>query len=214
MNINDKVIFRTCGRGKVRTQKGTIYAIVEAGKLPPKDVRARLPHGSKPSNRPRYIVYITKNDTLVWANATGPNIVLDGQRLPKHKPRLAKPSKVKNPAKVKTVKVVKVKAKKLPSRAAQRKKMTPAQKALEGSDPVVKPVAKKRSGGDKPKTTWYGIVDGKVVSVRKVVCPEGFKAAKAALVLPPGPVLTETAPILPTAPALPVAAEAAALPQA
>lgn len=63
----------------------------------------------------------------------------------------------------------------------------------------VKPVAKVKTPpkvvkADKPKTTWYGLVDGKVVSVRKVICPEGFKAAKAALVIPalPQPVPTPT----------------------
>ena len=52
-------------------------------------------------------------------------------------------------------------------RLAKKKKM----------NPVTKP---KRKGGKNKKTTWYSMVDGKIVSQRKVICPEGYFRKKPA----------------------------------
>jgi hypothetical protein len=196
MNINDKIIFRTCGRGKTRVWKGTIKYTIKAGKLPVnKTLQKSVPHGDKPSNRDRFIVALDKTNKLVWANATGPNIVLAGKKLPEHNPRIDRPKAkvVKPKLKVK----VKVKAK------AKAKAKVEPRGPLGDNGPAAE--AKPRKGGDKPKTTWYGIVDGKIVSVRKVVCPEGFSTEKPVLTAP-----VETPPA--TTPAVPAAETA--LPQA
>lgn len=189
MNINDKIIFRTCGRGKTRVWKGTIKFAIKAGTTPKTNqLKGTLPHGDKPSNRDRFIVALDKGGTLVWANATGPNIVLAGKKLPEHNPRIDCPkAKVVKP-KLKTKPAVKAKVK-----PVAKVKTTEAE------------VKTKRTGGEKPKTTWYGIVDGKVVSVRKVLAPEGFSATKPVLTAP-----VETPPA--TTPAVPAAETA--LPQA
>jgi hypothetical protein len=187
MNINDKIIFRTCGRGKTRVWKGTIKYTIKAGKLPVnKTLQKSVPHGDKPSNRDRFIVALDKTDKLVWANATGPNIVLAGKKLPEHNPRIDRPK----------AKVVKPKLK-----AKTKAKATLPAESFKA--PPLMPT--KRKGGDKPKATWYGIVDGKIVSVRKVICPEGFSTEKPVLTAP-----AETPPA--TTPAVPAAETA--LPQA
>lgn len=175
-DINTKVQWRTGGRGVFRILKGTVISIIKAGKLPIKSMQDKVPHGDKPSNRDRYIVEV-KDGIFCWANIK--TCWKQGEKLPPAKHRFGVKSKPKGKAKVKkALKVKSIKAKLRKSERVQaRKKMTPAAKVKAGSDPVEKPVAKK-SGGDKPKTTWYGIVDGKVVSVRKVVCPEGYTKDK------------------------------------
>lgn len=204
MNINDKIIFRTCGRGIVRVWKGTIKHIVKAGKLPAVAVRKEVPHGDKPSNRDRFIVTLSGGlGTLVWTNATGPNIVADGKKLPPHEPRIAKAKVVK--PKLKTIAKDKskvAKAVKKAFRAIDKKVQANVEPRGPLGDNGPASEVKPRKGGDKPKTTWYGIVDGKIVSVRKVLCPEGFSKDKPVLTAAPEPT-----------PALP-AAEPAALPQA
>jgi hypothetical protein len=238
MNVNDKIIFRTCGRGKARVWKGTIKAIVNTGKLAPENLRDKLPHGDESSNRPRYIVKLDKLgkgkvEILMWANATGPNIVAAGKKLPKHEPRIAsKKGKVKKVAKVKAKKPAKVKAKvkkaapkpkakkvAKPKKTAKAKRVVASKKDIVDNLSVIptttKPpkAEKKRSGGDKPKTTWYGVKDGKIVSVRKVVCPEGFSLEKPKLDLPSAPA-AEPASEPTQVPATPAAETTAALPQA
>lgn len=206
--LNTNIVFRTCGRGVLRTWKGTIKHIVKAGSLPkPNALQAAVPHGDKPSNRDRYIVAL-KTGKLMWANAA--TCVEAGAKLPPHNPRLGQ-----HQEKVKA----KVKAKVAPTRKRKVKKS-----GFVGPDaglpPLVAKMTKtgvkvevKRKGGDKPKTTWYGIVDGKIVSVRKGLCPAGFYHDKARLVMP----TTEPTP----APATPFQSEptqatpaAASLPQA
>ena len=203
MNINDKIIFRTCGRGVTRVWKGTIKYNVKAGKLPGVTLRKEVPHGEQPSNRDRFIVALDKTGTLVWANATGPNIVAAGKKLPEHNPRLAKPVR-KAKVKVKAKPVAKVK-----TEAVAKPEKRTVNEALNAA-------ITKRSGGDKPKATWYGIVGDKVVSVRKVICPEGFSKDKPVLTAPIEPkdvVTTKPETHIPESSA-PPAAEPAALPQA
>ena len=159
LNINTKIIWRTNGRGVTRVLSGTILALVKQGTLPKtKAMREMMPHGDKLSNRDRYIVEI-KDGVFAWANAA--TCVEKGQKLPPHKPRIKQPlgskTKAKPAAKVKP--------------AAKAKPVNLWNKAK--PETIVTNAAKK-SGGDKPKATWYGIVDGKITSVRKVVCPEGF----------------------------------------
>ena len=204
MKTNDKVIFRTCGRGVTRVWKGTITWVVAAGKLPPKPVQSQVPHGNQPSNRPRFLVALEKTGKLVWANATGPNIVLAGKRLPEHEPRLkTTPKKAKGKVKV--------------TKSVTKSVTKPAKPEKRTVNEALNAAITKRSGGDKPKTTWYGTVDGKVVSVRKVICPEGFSTTKPALpeaAPTPAPV-TEKEDFLKTIPTTPaVPAAEAALPQA
>ena len=211
MNINDKIIFRTCGRGIVRVWKGTIRHIVPAGKLPSKALRA-MPHGDKPSNRDRFIVALNDKDgTLVWANATGPNIVAAGKKLPEHNPRIAKAKVVKPKLKPIAKDKSKVaKAVKKAFRAIDKKVQANVEPRGPLGDNGPAAEVKPRKGGDKPKTTWYGMVDGKVVSVRKVLCPTGFSASKFDATKPETIVpadLSQTTPAVP-------AAEPAALPQA
>ncbi len=183
MNVNDKILFRTCGHGNLRVWKGTIKAIVNRGKLAPKGMRMHLPHGGEVSNRPRYVVLLSTSDTLMWANATGPNIALQGRKLPTHKPRLAVPVKKYKPSKWRVSKAT--------TKAKPAAKAKPTE-GFAGKDAGLPPlearmtkfgivVDTKRKGGDKPKTTWFGIVDGAVVSVRKVICPEGFSKEKPTL---------------------------------
>jgi hypothetical protein len=149
-----------------------------------------MPHGTKVSNRDRYIVEV-KDGVFQWANCN--TCVEKGQKLPTHKPRLWKGNPKTKKAK-KSLKVAKVKAKK--TKAAPK-----AKKVKAAPTTVVAPKVK----ADKPKTTWYGIVDGKITSVRKVICPEGFSKDK--------PVVAEKLPEAPTAPA-PAAATASDLPTA
>lgn len=211
MKLGSKITFRTCGRGVARTWKGTIQALVQVGEIAPKKLWDLLPHPKRISNRPRYVVKLAKGDALVWANATGPNIVAAGATLPKHEPRIAAKAK-----KAKTKKAVKAK------KAAPKPKAKKTAKAKKPSKkdivdnlsvlPTAEPKAeKKRSGGDKPKTTWYGLKDGKIVSVRKVVCPEGFSKDKPAVdAADVSGDATESTP----APATPAAEAPTALPQA
>jgi hypothetical protein len=172
--INTAIKWRTNGRGVTRVLKGTVTKLVKAGEVAPKNLRDILPHGDKASNRPRYIVDCGKLG-MKWANCN--TAVLGTEKLPEHKPRLSnnKPkakavAKVK--AKVKAKPVVKAKAKPV---AKVEAKVNPAPRA------------------DKPKTTWYGIVDGKIVSVRKVLCPEGFSTTKPEITAPAEPVATPAA---------------------
>lgn len=185
LSVNSKITFRTNGRGVTRVWKGTVFAIVKSGKLPAsKALQACVPHGDKPSNRDRYIVKLDKIGTLAWANAL--TAVEGGAKLPPHNPRTSvrKPkAKVKVKVKAKAKPVAKVKAKPV----AKAKVNAPKPKVVKA---------------DKPKTTWYGIVDGKVVAVRKVLCPTGFSKDK-----PTAPVAQPVAQPAPTP-------EPAALPQA
>ena len=194
-DINTKVQWRTGGRGVFRIVKGTIIAIVKRGKLPVKSMQDKVPHGDKTSNRDRYIVEI-KDGVFAWANIK--TCWKQGDKMPPAKHRFAKPGskakgKAKNPSKAKTTKMKKPKAK--------------IKVVVKDDDRMAQPVVKK-SGGDKPKTTWYGIVDGKIVSVRKVICPEGFSKDKPAL-----PEQPQNTPEVATAPAA-VGASSSDLPTA
>lgn len=178
--INTKITWRTNGRGVTEVLKGTIVAHVVAGKLPSKLHQMLAPHGNKLSNRDRYIVDIGYG-RLAWANVK--TAVIAGKR--PVAPFAAKKATAK-------------KAVKVSERVSKRLRMTPKQKIIEGEDPyidasgtkVIAPV-KKKSGGDKPKTTWYAIVDGKIVSARKVLCPEGYTKEKP--VAAPAPVIEDVA---------------------
>lgn len=162
---------RTNGRGVTRVWEGTILACVKSGEIAPKKYHKLLPHGDKASNRPRYVLDCGAGAGIVWANVK--TTVAANEDLPPHKPRLSKPAKAKkSKAKKAKIKVVVKKS----DRMAQPKAATP----------------KKRV--ETPKKTWYGIVDGKVVSVRKVICPDGFSDAKPT----EAPAATE-APSLPQA---------------
>jgi hypothetical protein len=204
-DINTKVQWRTGGRGVFRVLKGTVIAVVKAGKLPKtKSMQETLPHGDKPSNRDRYIVEV-KDGVFCWANIK--TCWKQGEKMPPAKHRFGVKSKPKGKAK----KVAKVKAKKV----AKVKKLTKAEKVFitpakgkEKIKPLDRTPVAKKSGGDKPKTTWYGIVDGKVVSVRKVVCPEGYTKDK-----PTPQVTPEVTPQVAAAAPAP-AAESSALPTA
>jgi hypothetical protein len=202
-DINTKVQWRTGGRGVFRIVKGTVIATVKAGKLPIKSMQDKVPHGDKPSNRDRYIVAV-KDDVFAWANLK--TTYKQGEKMPKHVPRLGVPSKPKGKAAKKVAKkVAKVKAK--AKTVAKAKKVAAVKVVAKKDDRMVQPKPVKK---DNPKTTWYGIVDGKIVSVRKVVCPAGFSKDK--------PTLPEKQPEAPAAeaPAAPAAAAEApaALPQA
>ena len=202
LSINTKITWRTNGRGVTRTFSGTIIAIVKRGTIPKtKSMQEMMPHGTKVSNRDRYIVEV-KDGVFQWANCN--TCVEKGQKLPAHKPRLWKgKSKGKQAVKAKKpAKVAKVKAKK--AKAAPKAKK-PA-KVAKTEPTFAEAFAKTEKKADKPKTTWYGIVDGKIVSVRKVICPEGFSKDKPAL---PEVVKTEA-----PAPAAPAAAATSDLPTA
>jgi hypothetical protein len=210
--LNTSIIFRTCGRGVLRTWKGTISYIIKAGSLPKtKALQACVPHGDKPSNRDRYIVALIPSGNLMWANAN--TCVKVGEKLPAHKPRLGQHQEKAKVAKAKVAKakpVVKIKAKPVVKvetlKESIAKGPTEAPKTKRKVLKVVYTQAApmKRKGGSKLKTTWYGLVNGEVVSVRKVICPEGFKANKAEILVTPAP-----APLIETQ-----ATPAAALPQA
>jgi hypothetical protein len=191
-DLNTKVQWRTGGRGVFRVVKGVIIATIKAGKLPIKSMQDKVPHGDKPSNRDRYIVEV-KDGVFAWANVK--TTFKQGEKLPPAKHRFGVKSKPKGKAKKK---IAKVKAKKV------AKPTLPAESFKAPPTSIEKPA--KKSGGDKPKTTWYSIVDGKIVSVRKVLCPEGFSKDK--------PTLPEKQPEAAPAPAPAPAAEQPALPQA
>ncbi len=210
LSVNSPILFRTNGRGVTRTLKGIVFGIVKAGMtLKTNQLKASLPHGDKPSNRDRYIVKLDKTGVLVWANVA--TAVAGNEKLPAHRPRLsakpkaAKKVKAKPVAKAKAVAKAKVKP---VAKVKPRSQMTPKEKSVAAGEPQMPKVK-----ADKPKTTWYGIVDGKVVSVRKVVCPEGFSKTKP--MIPDLSVFKKplaTTPIPAETPA--PAPEAAALPQA
>jgi hypothetical protein len=183
--INTKITWRTNGRGVTRTFSGTIIALVKRGTVPKtKSMQEMMPHGTKLSNRDRYIVEV-KDGVFQWANCN--TCVEKGQKLPAHKPRKWNGPKAKKSSKTK-VKAKKAKAKK--AKAAPKAKK-PA-KVAKTEPTFAEAFAKTEKKADKPKTTWYGIVDGKVVSVRKVICPEGFSKDKPA---------APAAPVAPAAPA-------------
>jgi hypothetical protein len=203
-DINTKVQWRTGGRGVFRILKGTVIAVVKAGTIPKtKAMQATMPHGDKPSNRDRYIVEV-KDGVFCWANIK--TCWKQGEKMPPAKHRFGVKSKPKGKA---AKKVAKVKAKKV----TKAKKLTKAEKVFitpvkgkekikpldRNSVPTEKEAKAKKSGGDKPKTTWYGIVDGKVVSVRKVVCPAGYSKDK-----PTPQVTPEVAPQVATPAASPL----------
>jgi hypothetical protein len=153
MKVGEAAKTRTNGRGVTRVITGTILAIVKRDTVAPKKY-SDLPHANKSSNRDRYILK-TKTG-FAWANAK--TTIGAAEKLPAHKPRLSKPAKAK-----KVVKAKKPAAKKKPAKIDRMAQPAAA-------------VAPKKA--DKPKQTWYGIVDGKVVAVRKVLCPAGFSATK------------------------------------
>lgn len=206
-DINTKVQWRTGGRGVFRILKGTVIATVKGGKLPKtKAMQDTLPHGDKPSNRDRYIVEV-KDGVFCWANIK--TCWKQDEKMPPAKHRFGvkskpkgKVAKVKAKRVAKVKKVAKAKAKKLTK--VEKVFITPA-KGKEQIKPLDRtPVAKK----DNPKTTWYGIVDGKVVSVRKVLCPAGYSKDK------PTPQVTPQVTPEVAAPAPAPAAESSALPTA
>lgn len=171
-DINTKVQWRTGGRGVFRVLKGTIIATIKAGKLPLKSMQDKVPHGDKPSNRDRYIVEV-KDGVFCWANIK--TCWKQGEKMPPVKHRFGVKSKPKGKvAKVKAKKVAKVKAKKAKTVAKVKNPVETDRNRI----PTEKEAKAKKSGGDKPKTTWYSIVDGKIISVRKVICPEGFSKDK------------------------------------
>lgn len=181
LDINTKVQWRTGGRGVFRIMKGTIIAYVKAGTLPKtKAMQEAMPHGTKLSNRSRYIVEI-RDGIFAWANAK--TTYTQGEKMPTAKHRFGVPSSTKPKAKKAKVK----KAKAIKTNAAKRIK-APKPKVIKTNAATPKLVK-----ADKPKTTWYGIVDGKIVSVRKVVCPDGFASTKPTL---PEKQLEATAPAL------------------
>jgi hypothetical protein len=196
--INTKITWRTNGRGITRTFSGTIIAFVKRGTIPKtKAMQEMMPHGTKISNRDRYIVEV-KDGVFQWANCN--TCVEKGQKLPAHKPRLWKGNPKSKKAK-KSLKVAKGKAKK--AKAAPKAKKV---KAIKPKPTFAEAFAKTEKKADKPKTTWYGIVDGKVVSVRKVICPEGFSKDKpAAPAAPADPAPATAAPAAATASDLPTA---------
>jgi hypothetical protein len=188
-----------------------------------------LPHADYPSNRDRFVVELDKSGKLMWANCTGNNIVAAEKRLPEHHPRLGQ-----HQPKAKAVKTPKPEAKVKAKAAKPKAERSRSQSSFSSSN--VKGVAppstvtfaknapacvkvetklseKRKGGGRTPKVTWYGLVDGEVVSVRKVLCPEGFKANKfEILIAPPTPEVH--IPDSSFKPALPAAETPAALPQA
>ena len=212
-DINTKVQWRTGGRGVFRTLKGVIIATVKAGKLPIKSMQDKVPHGNKLSNRDRYIVEV-KDGVFAWANVK--STFKQDEKMPPAKHRFGVPSKPKDKAAKKVAKVKAKKAKAKVKKVAKAKKLTTTEKDFIVADKPIKPLdrtsitafrakTEKKSGGDKPKTTWYGIVDGKVVSVRKVLCPAGYSKDKPVLTAPIPEVTPEVAP---------AAEQPAALPQA
>lgn len=86
MKINDKITFRTAGRGQIKTWKGTVFAIVKAGQLPAKKFWPMLNHANKKSNRDRLVVELTMGD-FAWANASGPNTAGPGEKLKEYRRR-------------------------------------------------------------------------------------------------------------------------------
>jgi hypothetical protein len=174
-DINTKVQWRTGGRGVFRILKGTVIAVVKAGKLPKtKSMMETLPHGDKPSNRDRYIVEV-KDGVFCWANIR--TCWKQGEKMPPAKHRFGVKSKPK-PKVAKVKKPLKVASIKAKLRRAKKAAEAKVEEIAKGG-PTVAPV--KKSGGDKPKTTWYGFADGKVVTVRKVICPPGYHATKPTL---------------------------------
>lgn len=203
MKINDKISFRTAGRGQIKTWKGQVVAIVKEGQLPPKKFWPMLNHANKKSNRDRVVVELTTGD-FAWANASGPNTAGPGEKLqeyrrrgqgrlpkkPAKKTRLATPGallighlKKKKTALISKSKPPKAKSavKQIEESMRQQPEPTvsvPDAKAAERGEKAQQRDDEIAAGvrrKDKPKKTWYG-PNGE--AVRKVVCPEGFSAVK------------------------------------
>lgn len=160
-DINTKVQWRTGGRGVFRVLKGTVIAIVKAHTIPKtKAMQELMPHGTKPSNRSRYIVEV-KDGVFCWANIK--TCWKQGEKMP--------PAKHRFENKVKSIKTKPAKTKAKTSKAKTSKAKT---KPVEAKPDIL--IAKRSKTA--PKTTWYGLVDGKVIAARKVLCPEGFSKIK------------------------------------
>lgn len=110
MKINDKITFRTAGRGQIKTWKGTVVALVKEGQLPPKKFWPMLNHANKKSNRDRVVVELDKSGDFVWANASGPNTAGPGEKLKEYRRRgQGSPNMSRHAIKVRATKAAKKK---------------------------------------------------------------------------------------------------------